>query len=77
MFIVYKTDTWHSFASRDQIGISETHLGAMNLCLQQAKKENEKLDEDQIFNLSNINQTQGYSGEGEFHIEEIELDTLQ
>lgn len=76
IFIVYKTDYWHSYASRDMIGASASKNGAIELCNQRAKKEHAKIDEDQLFNLRNISQTQGYSGEGEFDIDEIALDTL-
>ena len=34
------------------------------------------MKKDQLFNLGNINQTQGYSGEGEFVIQIAEIDTL-
>ena len=76
MFIVFKTDPWHSHASKDMLGASESIEGAIDLCNQQAHKEGETIDEDQLFNLNNIKQSQGYSGDGEFDIEEIDLDIL-
>lgn len=76
IFICYKTDAWHSYASRDIIGIATTFEMAYALCKQQAKKEGEKLSKDQKFNLKNIKQTQGYSGDGEFQIEEVTTNTL-
>jgi hypothetical protein len=39
---------------------------AVKMCKAQAKKEGEKLTSDQLYNLNNIHQTQGYSGEGSF-----------
>ena len=76
VFIVYKTDNWHSYASRDTIGIATSSLAAIKICKQQAKKENKKIDKDQLFNLANLEQTQGYSGDGEFQFEEITLNKL-
>lgn len=87
VFIVYKTDAHHSYASRDIIGISdsltaltEVNCGeiksAIMICLEQADKEGGEIGEDQLFNLRNIKQTQGYFGDGEFQIEEVELNTL-
>ncbi len=66
IFIIYKTDSHHSYASRDTIGLAETKERAISICKEQAKKEGERLSKDQLFNLNNISQTQGYSGEGEF-----------
>lgn len=76
VYVLYKTDAWHSYASRDIIGVSNDKSVIINLCKQQAKKEGEELSEDDLFNLHNIKQTQGYAGEGEFHYEEIETDQL-
>ena len=76
VFIVYKTDNWHSCASRDTIGIATSRFAAIEICKEQAKKENKKIDKDQLFNLSNLKQTQGYSGDGEFQFEEITLNKL-
>jgi hypothetical protein len=76
VFAVYKTDNWHSYASRDLIGIATTFNNAIRLCKQQAKKEHTLIEEDQLFNLRNIKQTQGYIGEGEFHFEELPTNQL-
>ena len=76
VFIAYKTDTWHSYASRDLLGASEDLAGAIALVSQKVKKEGEQLFADDLFNLSNIKQTQNYTGEGEFDIEEVTLNEL-
>ena len=76
VFLVYKTDAWHSYASRDLIGVGNTILSAMALCVQQSRKENTKINGDQLWNLENLKQTQGYNGEGEFVIEEVNTDNL-
>lgn len=77
VFIVYKTDPWHSYASRDLLGVGTSKNHAIKLCKEQASKEGERISSDQLFNLNNINQTQGYSGEGEFVIEPVTVNTLQ
>lgn len=76
VFLVYKTDAWHSYASRDLIGCATTKSKAVSLCVLQVEKEQEIISEDDLFNLNNINQTQGYKGEGEFVIETISVNKL-
>ncbi len=76
VFLVYKTDAWHSYASRDLIGVGNTILSAMALCVQQSKKEGKKISSEQLWNLENLKQTQGYDWEEEFDIEEVQTDTL-
>jgi len=75
-FIVYKTDVWHSYASRDLIGVCTTLLQAIKIVKAQAKKEGEKLSKYTLQFLSEKLQTQDYEGKGEFDIEEIEVNTL-
>ena len=72
MFIIYKTDAWHSYNSRDIIGLAKTTNGVIRIIEKQVKKEGEELDEYQLYNLQHLKQTQGYSGEGEFQFESIE-----
>lgn len=76
VFIVYKTDLWHSYESRDLIGIGTSIISALAICYQQAKKEGSKISDGEAWNLENLKQTQGYDGEGEFVIEEVQTDTL-
>lgn len=76
LFVVYKTDEWHSYSSRDIIGICTNTRTAIKICKEKAKKEFKNIDKEQLFNLQNIKQTQGYSGEGEFQFEEIEINVL-
>jgi plasmid replication initiation protein len=76
IYLIYKTDNWHSYASRDLIAIANTHNKAIALCKKQAKKEGNKISQDELFNLNNISQTQGYEGEGEFVIETVEKNVL-
>jgi hypothetical protein len=75
-FLVYKTDNWHNFNSRNIIAVATNQKNAIALCKRQAAKEHQKIDRDQIFNLENYKQTQGYSGDGEFHFEEVPKNTL-
>jgi len=76
MYIVYKTDAWHSYASRNIITLALTKRTAIKLCKAQAKKEGEKISAQELWNLENIHQTQGYSGPGEFQFETIEVNKL-
>lgn len=76
VFLVYKTDPWHSYKSRDIIGAATTKINAILICKKQAKKEGHKISTTELWNLNNIKQTQGYSGEGEFQYEELETDVL-
>ena len=76
IFLVYKTDAHHSYASRDIIGVATSPELAVSICQQQAKKEHEELSDDDLFNLRNIAQTQGYDGEGEFQFESVNTDEL-
>ena len=75
-YLVYKTDAQHSYASRDIIGIADNQHHAVHICQLQAKKEAETISDEELWNLRGIKQTQGYSGEGEFQFEEVELNTL-
>jgi len=76
VFIVYKIDTWHSYASRDTIGVVTTIDIAITICKQHAKKSGKKIHKEELWNLANIKQTQGYRGEGEFHIEPVDVNVL-
>lgn len=76
VLIVYKTDNWHSYASRDIIGVATSQEEAINICQLQAKKENEVITTDELFNLKRIKQSQGYEGEGEFQIEKVQTNKL-
>lgn len=78
VYAVYKTDVHHSYASRDLIGIGTNFLYAFYLVLEKSKKEGFPIERtsDQWYNLENIKQTQGYEGDGEFHIEPLETDIL-
>ena len=75
VYAIYKTDNWHSYQSRELIAIAEAE-SPTNIIIEAAKKEGEELSEDDIYNIVNIDQTQGYSGEGEFDIEAVETDKL-
>lgn len=69
VYLVYKTDFQH-------IGITTSPIRAVNICIRQAKKEGERIGKQQLFNLKNMQQTQGYSGNGEFQFESVILNTL-
>ena len=77
MYLIYKTDANHSYASRDLIACTnKNELACIKLCEEQAKKEGYELDEDQFYNLAQLQQTQGYAGEGEFQYEFMKQDVL-
>lgn len=69
MWLIYKTDDWHSYASRQIVGIATTHRQMTRLVRAQAKKEGHKLSEDTMEFLLNKHQTQDYEGPGEFVVE--------
>lgn len=77
LFLVYKTDNQHSYASRDVIGVASSKQEAINLVIMQATKEHARVNKNDLHNLNNLQQTQGYKGDGEFSFESIELDVLQ
>jgi len=76
IFLVYKTDNQHSFKSRDIIGAVDSADEVINICQLQAKKEGCVITSDQLFNVNNYHQTQGYEGAGEFATERVILNTL-
>lgn len=38
--MIYKTDTWHNYASREIIGVATSPSEAIEICKKQAVKEN-------------------------------------
>lgn len=75
-YLVYQTDSHHSYASRDLIAICTSKKTAISLIKKHADKQNEKISEDDLYNLQHINQTQGFEGEGEYVIESMEQNIL-
>jgi len=76
VFCVYKTDCHHSYDSFELIGIATSRAYIQKIVSKQAHKENERLSGEDIQQLSDINQTQGYTGEGEFFIQQYEVNIL-
>ena len=76
MYLVYKTNAWHNHDSRVVIGLATSKEIAIEICTEYAENEFQTITEEQVFNLSNSYQTQGYSGEGEFQFEEMITDIL-
>lgn len=76
VFIVYKTDAQHSYASRDVIGIATSIYNACDIVALHDKKHGCYLKKDDLYMLENILQTQNYKGEGEFHIEKMQVNKL-
>lgn len=76
MYLVYKTNAWHNYDSRVVIGLATSKESAIEICTEYAENEFQTITEEQVFNLSNSSQTQGYSGTGEFQYEEMFTDIL-
>jgi hypothetical protein len=76
VIIVYKTDNWHSYNSRDMISIVNTKKEAVKICKLKAKKEKENFGLDQVRQLEDLWQTQNYEGSGEFQIVQYDKNTL-
>lgn len=76
VFLVYKTDTWHSYNSRDLIGVGTTKEAALKICKQKAREDGYTLRGWNLQFLTEKNQTQGYDGPGEFVIEPADTNKL-
>lgn len=76
IIIVYETDNWHSRASMNVIAVCTNKKKAISLIKKYAKEQGEKISSDDLYLLNTINQTQGFSGSGEFHMEEHEKNVL-
>jgi hypothetical protein len=75
LYIVYETDAWLSFASRDLIGVCTTFANCMKIIRKNIREwKQDRLSDEDKWNLENIRQTQGR--ERNFFIEEVEKNTL-
>lgn len=74
-YLVYSTDAWHSYASRDIIGVCTTFANCMKVIRADIKRNDyEKLSDDDKWDLENIKQTQGR--ECNYMYEEVEKNVL-
>ena len=76
MIIIYKTDNWHSDASKDVVAVATTLEKAIRLIKKQVQLEEEIIPQSSLKFLRDTYQTQGYEGEGEFLLEDVEVDEL-
>jgi len=76
IYLVYSTDAWHSYSSQDLIAACDSKDQAINMIGMYAKAKGEAIDSDDLYNLSNLNQTQGREGDEEYIIEEVQLNTF-
>lgn len=76
MYILYKTDKHHSKADRELLGVCKTIRDVIKMCKEVADLEEEIFTEDDVRSISDLSQTQGYSGCGEFLAIEVELNKL-
>ena len=68
IFIINRTDNFHSLNSFDLLGIATTFKKALKIVKAQAKEENIKLSKYDKKLLKEIGQTQSSDFEGEFNI---------
>lgn len=74
-YLVYSTDAWHSYASRDIIGVCTTFLNCMKVIRADIKRCGyEKLSDDNKYELEHYKQTQGR--ETNYQIEKVEKNVL-
>ena len=77
LICIYTTDAWHTRASRTPIAIADNKQIALSLIISYIETtKGEPLSEDDIYNINNIYQTQGYAGEVEFLLSAININTL-
>ena len=75
IYLVYTTDVWHSYSSRDIIGVCTTFLNCMKVIRAHVKNlKRERLSGDNEYDLEKYHQTQGR--EENYDIEEVEKNTL-
>jgi hypothetical protein len=79
IYLIYITDNWHSHNSKELIAISTSNgqQGPITLIKKYISKNKfDKISKDDMYNLVNILQTQNYTEDFEFIIEEVETNTL-
>lgn len=77
MYIVYTTDSYHSCASRGFRGVFDTKEEAIGAITEGTEViTGEMLSDDDLFNLQNIDQTQGHQGLYEWVIEKVPLNEI-
>jgi len=72
--LIFRTDSWHTNSSKELIGVATLDEHKMTILHTAARVDKVKFSKDDYYNLESISQTQGYAGEGEFVIEEVETD---
>ena len=68
-FILFSCDNHHTWGSTEVVAVCSNLNNAIKLAKQYAKKQGNKLSEDDLYMLRYKLQTQGYSGDGELMIE--------
>lgn len=76
VFLVYKTDSWHTYKSRELIGVCTSDEQVMRIIIERIEKEFGEWDTEFIEHLKTMRQSQCYIGEGEFQYEPVELNVL-
>jgi hypothetical protein len=77
VFLAYECDVWHTYESKVLIGAFTTKNNAIKGIKEKAEELEDELNEDDLRNLEDLNQTQNFQGSiGEFMIEELETNKL-
>ena len=76
MYLLLSTDLWHTRKSEKLLAICETKEKAIELAIKHSEKDGLKMTSEDILNLKNIGQTQGYSKELEYILLEQKVNKL-
>ena len=75
MIKVCTTNCWHEESSEECIGYAINRYIALRIIKRHIRKNKiPKLNKDDLYNLNNINQTQGYEEGIEFTLETVEVE---
>ena len=76
VFLVYKTDEHHSYASRELIGIGTSKEDAILIIVEYTHHFAGNITQELLEQLRTIKQTQGFNDVGEFQYEEVKTNTF-
>lgn len=76
MFVLFKTDNWHSTANRELLGVATTKNNLIKLAREVAEKDEEEFTDEHDTQLRELLQTQGYGYYNEFLAVEVKINEL-
>lgn len=76
LYVVFKCDNHHSWTSLDLLGVAGTQTQMLSLVREQTHREERTLSRECVDELKRMRQTQSYSGDGQFLIQEATLNEL-